>query len=122
MEIFWETPALRRGPRVRNTAAVNWHEIIVERSFEMRQVVAWMEKFLADPDFSEHSEDALTEWHDLVKTHGLTGVLEVLDDCGENATRMRQSSPFAVLMPPDERLQILRRYEALRPRTHPAGG
>ena len=121
MEIFLETPAFLRSPRVSYASAVNWHEVIVGRSFGMHQVVAWMEKFLADPDFSEHSEVALTEWHDLVKTHGLTGVLEVLEDHGENATRMRQSSPFAVLMPPDERLQILRRYEALRPRTHPAG-
>ena len=115
---------------------MNWHEVIDERSYEMHQVVArilrgepakldlavaWIEKFLADPDFSIHSKDALTEWHDLIKTRGLAGVLAALDDRGENATRMRQSSPFAVLMPQDERLSILRRYETLRPRTHPAG-
>jgi hypothetical protein len=115
---------------------MNWHEVIDERSYEMHQVVArilradpsklelvvaWIEKFLADPDFSIHSKDALTEWLDLIKARGLAGVLEVLDDRGEEACRMRQSSPFAVLMPQDERLRILRRYEALRPRTHPAG-
>jgi hypothetical protein len=116
--------------------SVNWHEVIDERSFEMHQVIAsvlrrdpaklqlavdWIEKRLADPDYSVHSGDALREWLDLIKARGLAGVLEVLDDRGEDATRMRQSSPFAVLMPQDERMRILRRYEARRPRTHPAG-
>ena len=115
---------------------MNWHEVIDERSYEMHQVVArelraepakldvavaWIERFLADPDFSIHSKDALTEWLDLIKTRGLPGVLEVLDDCGEDACRMRQSSPFAPIMPQEERMRILRRYETLRPRTHLAG-
>ena len=84
-------------------------------------VVAWIERFLGDPDFSLQSKDALTEWLDLIKTRGLAGVLEVLDDRSEDACRMRQNSPFAVIMPQEERLRILRRYETLRPRTHPAG-
>jgi hypothetical protein len=115
---------------------VNWHEVIDERSFEMHQVVAsvlrrdpsklnlvvdWINQRLADPDYSIHSKDALTEWRDLFQSQGLEGVLRMLGDRSENATRMRQSSPFAVIMPQDERLKILKRYEALRPRTHPAG-
>ena len=84
-------------------------------------VVAWIERFLADPAFSPQSKDALTEWLEVIRTRGLSGVLEVLADRGENACRMRQSSPFAGIMPQEERLRILRRYEALRPRTHPAG-
>jgi len=69
---------------------VNWHEVIDERSYEMDQViadvlrrdpaqlekvVAWIERFLADPDFSIHSKDDLTEWLDLIKSRGLPGVL-----------------------------------------------
>ena len=81
----------------------------------MRQVVAWMEKFLADPDFSEHSKDALTEWHDLVKTHGLTGVLEVLDDRGENATRMRASPSVRASLQPLRGLAGARNRLAPRP-------
>ena len=115
---------------------MNWHEVIDERSYEMHQVVAevlrrepakldlavaWMEKFLNDPDYSVHSKDALTEWYDLIKTRGLPGVMEKISERSEDATRMRQSSPFAVLMPQDERARILRKYEAFRPRTHPAG-
>ena len=84
-------------------------------------VVAWIEQRLADPDYSEHSKNALSELLDLIHSRGLPGVLERLSDRSEDAFRMRQSSPFAVIMPQDERRRILRRYEALRPRTHPAG-
>ena len=115
---------------------MNWHQIIEERAYEMDQVVAdvlrrdpatldlvvaWIEKRLDDPDYSVHSKDALTEWLNLIRSRGLPGVLEKLADRCEDAVRMRQSSPFAVIMPQDERIRILRRYEALRPRTHPAG-
>ena len=115
---------------------MNWHEVIDERNTEMDQVIAevlrrdpsklalaveWIERLLADPEYSIHSKDALREWLDLIRLRGVEGVLEVLSDRGEEATRMRRSSPFAVLMPQDKRLEILHRYEACRPRTHPAG-
>lgn len=115
---------------------MNWHEVIDERNFEMHQViagvlrrepaklelaVAWINRFLNDPDYDIHSKDALQEWLDLIQSRGLPGVLATLSDRSEDAVRMRQSSPFAVLMPQDERLRILRHYEALRPRTHSAG-
>lgn len=114
---------------------MNWHEVIDERSYEMDQViadvlrrdpakleevVAWIKRFLADPDFSIHSKDDLTEWLDLIKSRGLPGVLEALSDQSEEGKRMRQNSPFAVIMPQDERLRILRQYEARRPRTRTA--
>ncbi len=115
---------------------MNWHQIIEERSYEMHQVVAdvlrrnptkldlvvdWIEERLADPDYSVHSKDALQEWLDLIRTRGVPGVLDKLADRSEEAFRMRHSSPFAVVMPQDTRMRILRKYEALRPRTHPAG-
>ena len=115
---------------------MNWHQIIDERSYEMHQVIAgilreapeklgqvnaWIERRMSDPDYSIHSKDALQEWVDLIRTDGVTGVLRVLDDRGEDATRMRSSGPFAVLMPQEKRLEILKHYEARRPRAHPAG-
>lgn len=115
---------------------MNWHQLIDERSYEMHQVIAavlrhdsskltpvvdWIEQCLADPDYSIQSKDALREWLAVIEKRGAEGVIEVLEDRGEDAARMRQSSPFAVLMPQDERMKILRRYEALRTRTHPAG-
>jgi hypothetical protein len=114
---------------------VNWHQVIEERAYEMDQVIAgilrqepaklelvraWIEHRLADPNYSIHSKDALTEWLDLICTQGLPGVLQKLADRSEDCFRMRHSSPFAVIMPQDERQRIFRRYEALRPRTHPA--
>jgi len=114
---------------------VNWHEVIDERSLELHRVVArelradpsklelvvaWIERFLADPDYSIHSKDALTEWLDLIRSQGLPGVLAALEDHSEEGQRMRQSSPFAVIMPQEERQRILARYETLRARTHPA--
>ena len=112
---------------------MNWHQVIDERAYEMDQViagilrrepaklelvVAWIEQRLGDPDYSIHSKDALTEWMTLIGSQGLPGVLKQLADRSEDAVRMRHSSPFAVLMPQDERRAIFRRYEALRPRTH----
>ena len=106
---------------------MNWHQVIDERSYEMDQVVAavlrrepaklglvvaWIEQRLADPEYSIHSKEALCEWLDLIRARGLPGVLEKLADRSEDAYRMRHSSPFAVIMPQDERQRILRRYEA----------
>ena len=114
---------------------MNWHEVIDERSLEMHrvvarelradpskldQVVAWIERFLGDPDYSVQSKDALTEWLDLIRTRGLPGVLAALEDRSEEGQRMRQSSPFAVIMPQDERRAILGRYEPVPDRTYPA--
>lgn len=115
---------------------MNWHEVIDERSYELHQVIArelrreptklqavaaWIERWLADPEYSEHSKDALSEWLDLIRGRGLEGVLERLADRSEDAVRMRSSSPFAVVMPQEERTRIFKRYEALRTRAHPAG-
>jgi hypothetical protein len=115
---------------------MNWHQLIEERSYEMHQVIAtvlrrdpsrikevvnWIHRGLSDHDYSTQSKRAVQEWLAVIEKRGLEGVIEVLEDRGEEAARMRHSSPFAVLMPQDKRLKILRRYEALRARTHPAG-
>ena len=115
---------------------MNWHKGIDERNYEMHQVIAgvlrrdpaklnpviaWIKRFLSDPEYSIHSKDGLTEWLDIIESRGLSGVLEALSDRTEEGVRMRQNSPFAVIMPQDERLRILRKYETLRPRTRPAG-
>lgn len=115
---------------------MNWHQVIDERSHEMDQVIAdllrrspdklslvtnWIAYRLSDPNYSNQGKDALQEWLDLIESEGVEGVLRVLDDRGEDATRMRQSSPFAALMPQDQRLKILEKYEARRARASLAG-
>jgi hypothetical protein len=114
---------------------MNWHEVIDERSLELHQVIArelranprkldlvveWIERFLADPDYSVHSKDALTEWLVIIR-QGLPETLAALTDDSEEGRRMRQNSPFAVLMPQDERARIFAKYEPRRPRAYPAG-
>ena len=88
---------------------MNWHQVIEERSYELHQVVAdvlrrepaklqlvvaWIDQRLADPDYSDHSKDALSEWLELIRSRGLPGVLEKLADRSEDGVRMRHSSPF----------------------------
>lgn len=115
---------------------MSWHEVIDERSYEMHRVIAdilredptkldlaveWIERLVSDPEYSVHSKDALQEWLGLIRSGGVAAVLSVLEDPGENAIRLRHTSPFAVLMPQDKRTEILRRHEARRSRTYPAG-
>ena len=114
---------------------MNWHEIIEQRSYDLHQVVAsvlvedsaqlervveWIEARLADPNYAIQSKDALQEWLRVIGERGVPGVLEILRDPGEEARRLRHSSPFAIVMPQKERAEIFQRYEARRPRTHPA--
>ena len=115
---------------------VNWHQIKDQRSREMHQVIAnilraspdtlrlaerRIEARLSDPRYSEQSKDAMGEWLELIRQEGLPGVLRVLEDASEEPARMRQSSPFAFLMPEQERLSILEKYEPLRTRASLAG-
>jgi hypothetical protein len=114
---------------------MNWHEVIDERSIELHGVIArelranpakldlvveWIQRFLDDPDRGEDSKDALQEWLQIIR-QGLPTVLGVFADRSDEGQRLRQSTPFAVLMPQDERAQIFAKYEAFRARTHPAG-
>jgi len=116
-------------------AGMNWHEVVDERSIELHGViarelranpekldlvVAWIQRFLDDPEYSDQNKDALAEWMEIIR-EGLPRVLEALADESDEGQRLRQSSPFAVLMPQDERARIFAKYEARRPRTHPAG-
>lgn len=115
---------------------MNWHQVIDERSYEMHQVIAdvlrrspgqlslvtaWIERMLGNPDYSEQNKDALREWQAVIEGQGVRGVLEVLGSRDDEATRLRQSTPFAVLMPQDKRLEILDKYEARRTRASLAG-
>ncbi len=115
---------------------MNWHEVIDERSYEMHQVIAgilrltpgklalvteWIDRRMSDPNFSDQNKDALQEWAEVIQKEGVSGVLRVLDGRGNEATRLRQSTPFAVLMPQDKRLEILNKYEARRVGAHLAG-
>ena len=94
---------------------------ILRRSPEqLLKVQRWIDSKLGDPGYSEQGKDALREWRPIIES-GVSQVLQVLDDEGEEAVRLRQSSPFATLMPEEERLRILEKYEPLRTRASLAG-
>ena len=114
---------------------MNWHEVIDERSLELHGViarelradpakldlvVAWIQRFLDDPDFGDDNKDALREWLAIIR-QGLPRVFEALADRSDEGQRLRQSTPFAAIMPQDERARIFAKYEARSARTHPAG-
>ena len=114
---------------------MNWHQIKDRRTHEMHQVIAnilrrspeqlvgvqrWIDSKLDDPGYSAQGKDSLMEWRPIIES-GVAHVLRVLEDEGEEAVRLRQSSPFASLMPEEERLRILEKYEPLRTRASLAG-
>jgi uncharacterized protein YegJ (DUF2314 family) len=115
---------------------MNWHEVIDERSYEQDQVIVgilrdspgklsavvdWIEKRLADPRYSIQGKDALSEWMNVIRDRGVHGVIDLLESRSEEADRMRQSTPFACLMPQDTRDKVFAKYESLRTRTSLAG-
>ena len=121
---------------MRYSRTMNWHQVIDERSYEMDQVIAdilqqspeklslvtaWIEARMSDPRYSIHSKDALQEWSQIIEQEGVDGVLKMLSEQSDEADRMRQSSPFGILMPKDQRAAILKTYAPHRTRASLAG-
>ncbi len=97
------------------------HEWIDERSLALHEAVA--AKLQREPKLVElaranlkrwlaqESAAPLLEWQRLLDILPLPKLLELLRSPDEDATRLRQSSPFAGLLTPAERQAILSRYE-----------
>ena len=98
------------------------HEWIDRRSLAFHERVA--AKLEADPSLLETARGnverwlrttpsaALLEWRHLLQDTPLPELLVLLRSRGELATRLRQSSPFAGLLTPEERRAILTEYES----------
>jgi hypothetical protein len=54
----------------------------------------------------------MQEWLDLLNTSSLEEILELLVDQGENARRLRQSTPFAGILTQEERRRIVEKHES----------
>jgi hypothetical protein len=54
---------------------------------------------------------ALEEWREILETWTPENILSLLCDPGDEATRLRQSSPFGGILSEMERLGILKQYE-----------
>jgi len=62
----------------------------------------------------ERSVPALREWQDLLERATFPELLAILRSPSEAAARLRQSSPFAGVLTPEERQSILSRHEPRR--------
>jgi hypothetical protein len=62
--------------------------------------------------FSVSLTDAMQEWLELLNRSSLEQILELLVDQGENARRLRQSTPFAGILTQEERRRILEEHES----------
>jgi hypothetical protein len=106
------------------TRSVRSHEWIDQRSLALHHAVA--AKLEADPALldvaranlhrwlSTTPRPALLEWRLLLDATPLPELLVLLRSSGDRAARLRQSSPFAGLLTPEERQSILDRYGSLR--------
>lgn len=61
---------------------------------------------------SEASLAVHLEWREILEKNSLAEILALLRSESEEACRLRQSSPFAGLLFPQERWRILNEYEA----------
>jgi hypothetical protein len=63
---------------------------------------------------SHGRQGALLEWQALLERVSVSELVALLRSESETAARLRQSSPFAGVLTPEERRAILRRYDAQR--------
>ena len=101
------------------------HEWIDRRSLALHEAVA--AKLEAQPQLldvaranlrrwlSANPAAALREWWQLLETTPLPDLLALLRSQGDEAARLRQSSPFAGLLTPVELQSILNDDESRRP-------
>lgn len=100
------------------------HEWIDQRSLALHEAVA--AKLEADPALLDVARanlqrwlcatprPAVIEWLQLLDVTPLPQLLRLLRSTGDHAARLRQSSPFAGLLTPEERQSILDRHGSLR--------
>ena len=103
------------------TPLVRSHEWIDRRSLALHAAVA--EKLAAQPQLLDVARaniarwrktgpaPALCEWEDLIERMPLPRLLEILRSPSEPARRLRQSSPFAGVLSPEEHQAILSHHE-----------
>ncbi len=113
--------------RVEQTAQIR----IEERSIALHRAVA--ERIRGNPKLMEEAiinlqrylkqsfsdsrrpVSSLVEWQELLENQSLEEILDFMVSDSERARRLRQSSPFAGILTPQERWRI---YEAYRPGTY----
>jgi uncharacterized NAD(P)/FAD-binding protein YdhS len=116
--------------RVLKRESVMDHRRIEERSLALHREIAAkiqqnpsllmevrqrLEKAVESERYSESVKDALREWVGILDQKPVNEILELLTDPGEEAMRLRQSSPFAGILSEAERRRVFNRfYESAR--------
>jgi hypothetical protein len=105
-------------------AAVRSHDWIDRRSLALHAAVA--DKLELDAAVIDHARrnverwlrvrrtPAIVEWQALLRELPVPEIVRLLRATDQNAARLRQSSPFAGVLAPEERRAILRAYDADR--------
>jgi hypothetical protein len=99
--------------------ALRGHELADRRSWLLHREVA--KRLRSDASLLDRARDRVEEWAKGGAVHphyveawrrvleqGLEAVVSVLEDRGEQGQALRQASPFAFVLRPAERWQILR--------------
>jgi len=100
------------------------HELIDQRSLAFGKAIA--ARLVENPALIDHARGNIARWLETCSAGvrpallewlaaldaGVPGALELLTGENERATRLRQSNPFAGVLPQHERNEILLRFEA----------
>lgn len=116
---------LESGAARVNLSEMNGHELADQRSLLLHREVA--RRLRADPTIAVRGQARVEEWARDNKAHasyiddwrnvfqqGIPAILQVLEDPGERGQAMRQVSPFAFVLAPRERWNLLRGARAER--------
>lgn len=110
------------------------HDWIDQRSLAMDRLIA--DKLAAQPELLQRAVQTLErwiaqrqpqpppillEWQRILRQSSLPQILALLRSDSAEARRLRQSSPFCGILDPQERLKLLRAYEAARTGAHHPG-
>lgn len=110
---------------------VSYHVWIDRRSLAMHRLIA--DKIRREPRLfdkpvqnverwarmSKHEPYYLTEWRAILAT-GMEGALNFATEDSERGARLRQSTPFAGVLTPDERLAFLKQWKEANLRNAPS--
>jgi hypothetical protein len=75
-----------------------------------------LQAMLSDDRISISTRDAYREWLEVIEQHSFEEVLTLLVDPGDEATRLRQATPFAGILGRAEREAIARKIPSAIPR------
>lgn len=92
--------------------ALAYHRAVAERLRECpADVLAHarrnLDRWMRGGAFGPGEMSSLEEWLEILDGSGVDRLIEIITEDSEEGQRLRQSSPFAGAIPPDERLEIL---------------